>query len=678
MTKVQVSVVIGFRDWGADRIRRSAQSVMDSFDGISAECIISDYGSASPEPAKLVAQEIGAKYVYTAGDPVWSRARALNAGFQVAKGEYFISTDADMLFSPKAMRIIVETLEELSNCALFLQCRDLPPQMNDDYFSERAAIPWETLESEGRLRPRWGMGGMMAISATGFSNIRGFDERLHTYGGEDLDFARRAQRAGYRTVWVDHPEVRMYHMWHPPTLRTVEQTAAGRQAVEFNRNVVYNDKTFVRNTIEWTHRLNAADPLVTFAVATRGRSELLKQSIQSMLIQSVQDFEIVIVDDGPYDDTTYQAVASFNDPRIRYFSQEHSGISTARNRALDESRGQFTAVMDDDDLIPPQRLEWQLGALEPEYAGTVGSFVNFDEDTGDLNLIVSNIPSFIQALEKGGAPGHGTWLVRTEVLRSIRYDETISSGVDNNLFLRMLKSGYKFAHCGKPVLLRRIHKSQVTSADSTNQTTSAAKALQFLRFNLSTQRIAELIKLNSGEQFPRSAERSEMIELVKPFLPDQLIARDAKVTLKSETKQIPSFSGQHTVSLIKRDNVPIRSELAVRNATYEDLVGLASLGSNLYVSLNGSEASEIAVATDNDWIVDALNDYLTGSTQTSPIGVHLSTNAPQTKFQTPITYTSFDGATTCAITLAMLNSAEHSNEESLWIILGATALEHWT
>ena len=58
MSELDVSVVIGFRDWGAERIRRSAHSIIESFGSVQGEVIISDYGSADPEPARQVAAEL--------------------------------------------------------------------------------------------------------------------------------------------------------------------------------------------------------------------------------------------------------------------------------------------------------------------------------------------------------------------------------------------------------------------------------------------------------------------------------------------------------------------------------------------------------------------------------------------------------------------------------------------
>src|SRR5699024_1023455 len=126
----------------------------------------------------------------------------------------------------------------------------------------------------------------------------------------------------------------------------------------------------------WPHAAPDRPPLVSVVYATKDRAELLGESLRSVLTQSVQDFEVIVVDDGPEDDSTLRMVESFHDPRLRYFRQEPKGISAARNLALDNTRGHFTAVMDDDDLMPPRRLERQLEAITPEFVGSGGPFMN--------------------------------------------------------------------------------------------------------------------------------------------------------------------------------------------------------------------------------------------------------------------------------------------------------------
>lgn len=575
---LDVSVVIGFKDWGLRRIRLAVESIRESFGSRSGEIIISDYGSAEPALNQQLAEELGCGYVYTAEVDVWSRARGLNAGFADARGSLLVSTDADMIFSPRSFEKIVQIAEQDPQSAFFLQCRDLPEFMDDEWVEAHPG-EWDELERHSRLRPRWGMGGMMAISREGFAELRGFDERLHTYGGEDLDFAQRARRAGYKTIWINDDDVRMYHMWHPPTRREVDKTEAGRQAVEFNRNVVYNDKSLVRNYLKWEHPQADAAPLFTVAICTQNRASLLAEALSSVLLQTVQDFEVVIVDDGG-NDPTPEVVESFNDPRFRYVWQEQAGISAARNHAARISRGLYTAVLDDDDLMHPRRLEWHMANLKPGTVGNCGSFVNFDNESGELELIVSKVPSFEVAMEKGSAPGHSTWMIRTDVIRNLQYDESLSSGVDNNFMLRLLRSGLKLTHTGKPVTLRRMHSGQVTVTDGAQQAASAVSALDFLRWRLNPGDVKNLKKAaEEAGEYPRIEGREALIEEIKPYLPDHLGRRNLQI-VSPDPIDLKGWDGnvEPVEITLEGGASPSLYSTAVNYASYSDMVRARQAG----------------------------------------------------------------------------------------------------
>lgn len=571
-SELDVSVVIGFRDWGLRRIRLAVESIQNSFGSKSGEVIISDYGSENPAENEELARQLECGYVFTPYVDKWSRSRALNAGFAKARGDLLVSTDADMVFSPKSFERICELAERDVQSAFFLQCRDLPEFMNDEWV-EAHPNAWEELERFSRLRPRWGMGGMMAISRKGFAEIRGFDERLHTYGGEDLDFAQRARRAGYKTVWINDDDVRMYHMWHPPTSREVDKTEEGRQAVEFNRSIVYNDKSYVRNYLSWEHRQQSVAPLITVAICTHNRADLLKEALYSVLLQTVQDFEVVIIDDGGVDHTR-QVVDSFGDQRFRYVWQEQGGISAARNHAARISRGIYTAVLDDDDLMHPRRLEWHLSSLEPGTVGNCGSFVNFDDQTGDLELIVSKVPSIEIAMERGSAPGHSTWMVRTDAIQRLKYDETISSGVDNNMMLRLLRSGLRMTHTGKPVTLRRMHSGQVTVTDGAQQAASAVSALDFIRWRLNPGDLKNIKKAaEAAGEYPKIEGREELIEEIRPYLPDHLGKRNLRI-VSLEPPSDQGWQGEARSSAMVIDGMEDASVhlLHVIGASYQDMI----------------------------------------------------------------------------------------------------------
>ncbi|TXD51435.1 glycosyltransferase family 2 protein [Polaribacter sp. IC063] len=82
----------------------------------------------------------------------------------------------------------------------------------------------------------------------------------------------------------------------------------------------------------------------------------VSNTIQSVLNQTIQDFEIVIVNDGSTDQSV-KAVGSFNDKRIRLIHQENQGVSAARNKGVEEAKQEWVAFLDGDDLWTTNHLE---------------------------------------------------------------------------------------------------------------------------------------------------------------------------------------------------------------------------------------------------------------------------------------------------------------------------------
>ncbi len=113
-------------------------------------------------------------------------------------------------------------------------------------------------------------------------------------------------------------------------------------------------------------------PLFSVVTATYNRAHLLPRSVRSVLSQTCQDFELIIINDGSTDDT--EAVCcSFNDDRIRYFRRSpNGGVLAARNKALDMAKGKYLAVLDDDDELRPEALETAVAEFERLSAKDVG------------------------------------------------------------------------------------------------------------------------------------------------------------------------------------------------------------------------------------------------------------------------------------------------------------------
>jgi len=92
-------------------------------------------------------------------------------------------------------------------------------------------------------------------------------------------------------------------------------------------------------------------------MATYNRAHLLSRAIRSILNQSYENFELIIIDDGSTDNTG-EVVSSFRDKRILYYKQEQNkGISAARNRGFDLASGNYITLLDDDDELVSEALE---------------------------------------------------------------------------------------------------------------------------------------------------------------------------------------------------------------------------------------------------------------------------------------------------------------------------------
>jgi len=104
-------------------------------------------------------------------------------------------------------------------------------------------------------------------------------------------------------------------------------------------------------------------PLVSIIIPTYNRLEFLKEAIDSVLCQTMSDFELLIVDDGSNDGTGDYVRKELSDSRIHYFYQENSGVSRARNSGIKASKGEWIALLDSDDLWMPSKLETQINYL---------------------------------------------------------------------------------------------------------------------------------------------------------------------------------------------------------------------------------------------------------------------------------------------------------------------------
>lgn len=533
-----LSIVIGFKDWGDERIVGAVQSLLNATRNVNAEIIVSDYGSEQPLDSREKIEAVGVQYVYLETNGVWSRSRALNAGLQIAKGRIVATTDADMVFSPDTFEVLVDLMDSDPGQYVLMQCRDLPEGI-DHSMIHSGKVTFETLEEVSVFRPRWGMGGLIAVTREAYLNSRGLDERMEIYGGEDVDFAKRIRRLGLRQTWLEDPRARMYHVWHPSSRVAADATPEGRAAIALNRNIHVNDKSIARNIESWQYAPKSVPPLVSVIISTYNRSKYIGSSIESVLAQSFRDWELIIINDGSTDNTK-EIVNTFEDERIRYYEQENSGLAAARNRGTKLARGRYIAVHDDDDLMLPDRLANSLRAIEGGYNGTYGGWIDFIQESGKRFFNPGKNLSLESLLFNSGACLHPTLFLEKQLFEAVPYDETLRSGSDYNLAIRMQRAGAKLKHSGEYLIMRRLHEEQITKTDSEIQKASGAISSFFGRSSMLWSDV-KVCRENRAEKDKAVIRAQKLVEpQTVAYLPDDVVYRKANIQIDTDAEPTPS------------------------------------------------------------------------------------------------------------------------------------------
>ena len=132
------------------------------------------------------------------------------------------------------------------------------------------------------------------------------------------------------------------------------------------------------------------DGLVSIIMPSWNTAKWIAESIESVINQTYQKWELIIVDDCSTDNTD-NVVASFDDKRIVYLKNEsNSGAALTRNKALREAKGEWIAFLDSDDLWKPEKLEKMVAFMtENNYSFAYHKYEKIDENSKLLGIYVS-------------------------------------------------------------------------------------------------------------------------------------------------------------------------------------------------------------------------------------------------------------------------------------------------
>lgn len=181
------------------------------------------------------------------------------------------------------------------------------------------------------------------------------------------------------------------------------------------------------------------DPVVSVVIPVYNRISELERAVRSVLRQSWQAFEILVVDDGS--DVDIKTVCdSFYDDRIRYFrNSDHTNANVARNRGIKEAKGEYIAMLDSDDEFLPGHLDRRVIKIkEWNCDGIFGSAYVDNSLTYDLFLsrpLRSNELMINYLLSDGFAPTPSHFYKRAAALE-IMWDETMERHQDFDFTVR--------------------------------------------------------------------------------------------------------------------------------------------------------------------------------------------------------------------------------------------------
>lgn len=209
--------------------------------------------------------------------------------------------------------------------------------------------------------------------------------------------------------------------------------------------------------------------------------EHLRESIASVLGQTYNDFEFLILNDSP-DNTELEAVvATFHDPRIIYARNERNmGISDARNKLVEMARGEYLAVMDHDDISLPERFEKEVEYLDshPE-VGVCSCWADPFPEGPDMHFPEENI-EILKMLTIADPIVHPAAMIRKSVLEQhhLKYEKKYSPCEDYRLWICLME--HTCFHNIPEVLLKYRWHDDRTSVHKERALQSISKVLQLL------------------------------------------------------------------------------------------------------------------------------------------------------------------------------------------------------
>lgn len=258
---------------------------------------------------------------------------------------------------------------------------------------------------------------------------------------------------------------------------------------------------------------STTEPTVSVIVPTHNRPGGLGEALQSILSQSLQDFEVIVIDDG-----SSPPASPVDDPRIRCHRTAHSeGPGAARNRGIASASGRYLSFLDDDDVYHPEKLRIAVEALEanPDCAYAVHRMTFRELDTsprgsGDQSVLREGTRPMLLS-----QPPHvDSVVLRRDMTADLRFDETFPAAADLDYMIRL-------ARCGPQLFIDSVLGAHTTTGRGQVSAVGLEKRLQGRQMLLdrypeefADPAVRAFYLLRLGHLYRRSGQRLKALRVI--------------------------------------------------------------------------------------------------------------------------------------------------------------------
>jgi glycosyltransferase involved in cell wall biosynthesis len=267
-------------------------------------------------------------------------------------------------------------------------------------------------------------------------------------------------------------------------------------------------------------------PLISVIMPVYNGENFLHPAIKSILEQSYQNLELIIIDDSKHNECK-KIAEGFSDPRVRYLKGSGEGIVSALNYGVFQAQGAYIARMDADDISLPERLSVQLRYLQESDRQFCGSWMSlfgkanriarYPESQDDIMFFILITCPF----------AHPTVFGEAEIFKKNPYNTNCDTSEDFELWARLAQQGIKMGNIAAPLLKYRAHSSQISALKEKKITSdSQFVSKQFAKEYLPKNQFDALGHLGFGmKQHYSKLEIVQLVELLSEIAKDKAITR---------------------------------------------------------------------------------------------------------------------------------------------------------